>query len=380
MAKSTETTLKWISSSKKPRLQKRSKKSLTIVDLFCGCGGLTLGAWEAARLAGRPLDIRLALDASESPLEVFKSNFPGTDKFRFKHADISRILDNELGSENSSVEKYWKGRIGDLDVIVAGPPCQGHSDLNNSTRRVDPRNNLYMKVIRAAEVFKPKSIIIENVPAVIHDQKNVVGTASHWLQSKLGYKVTTFMLNVNALGLPQMRKRHILLATKFQPLSYSTPNLPENQSGIGLFLAGLEDEPNLKSHAFYKSSNMSAENTSRVKHLFDHDLYDLPNEFRPPCHRDKKHSYVSMYGRLHSEKPAQTITGGFGSIGQGRYVHPTRQRTLTPHEAARLQGFPDFYDFKAVEGVSALREMIGNAAPPQITINIVTELIKQDLI
>jgi DNA (cytosine-5)-methyltransferase 1 len=122
---------------------------------------------------------------------------------------------------------------------------------------------------------------------------------------------------------------------------------------------------------------MTQENQRRVKYLFRKDVHDLPNRLRPPCHRDKDHSYVSMYGRMHWDKPAQTITGGFGSMGQGRFVHPTRPRTLTAHEAARLQGFPDFFDFSSVKGVTALREMIGNAVPPQLTALLVSQLLEE---
>ncbi len=84
------------------------------------------------------------------------------------------------------------------------------------------------------------------------------------------------------------------------------------------------------------------------------------------CHRDPNHKYKSMYGRLDWDKPAQTITTGFGSPGQGRYLHPSQLRTLTPHEAARLQFFPDWYDFRSVTKRKRLQEMVGNAVPPKL--------------
>ena len=111
--------------------------------------------------------------------------------------------------------------------------------------------------------------------------------------------------------------------------------------------------------------------------LFEHGEHNLPNPERPTCHRTE-HSYRSMYGRLWWDEPAQTITSGFGSMGQGRYVHPLRQRTLTPHEAARLQFLPDFMAFDLVKTTrSALATMIGNAAPPMLTIAIVHALVQQ---
>lgn len=77
-----------------------------------------------------------------------------------------------------------------------------------------------------------------------------------------------------------------------------------------------------------------------------------------------------MYGRLQWEKPAQTLTTGFGSMGQGRYVHPSQERTITPHEAARLQTFPDFFGFSAANTRSAWARMIGNAVPPLLSCNV----------
>ncbi len=87
-----------------------------------------------------------------------------------------------------------------------------------------------------------------------------------------------------------------------------------------------------------------------------------------------------MYGRLRWDEPSQTITSGFGSMGQGRFVHPLVRRTLTPHEAARLQFLPDFIDFSAVKFRTHLATMIGNAAPPILTISVVEALIDQGLI
>jgi DNA (cytosine-5)-methyltransferase 1 len=93
----------------------------------------------------------------------------------------------------------------------------------------------------------------------------------------------------------------------------------------------------------------------------------LPNKLRPPCHRNKPdHRYKSMYGRLRWDQPAQTITTGFGSPGQGRYLHPDLPRTLTPHEAARVQFFPDWFDFGKAPSRSALAHCIGNAVPPKL--------------
>ncbi|MCS7295093.1 MAG: DNA cytosine methyltransferase, partial [Dehalococcoidia bacterium] len=113
----------------------------------------------------------------------------------------------------------------------------------------------------------------------------------------------------------------------------------------------------------------SPENRRRIDYLFDQDLYELPDEIRPQCHRDG-HSYPSVYGRLRWEEPSGTITTGFMSMGRGRFVHPSQRRTLTPHEAARIQGFPDDFIFITdplhPPSRSSLAKWIGDAVPPPL--------------
>ena len=135
------------------------------------------------------------------------------------------------------------------------------------------------------------------------------------------------------------------------------------------------DEYQFKQGIFYTPSIMNKENKKRVDYLFDKGLYNLPNEHRPDCHKNKKHSYVSMYGRLNWEEPAQTITGGFGSMGQGRFIHPLRKRVITPHEAARIQGFSDDFRFTSEKRRTNLHQMIGNAVPPPIAMNLCSILL-----
>ena len=372
--------LNWIKQESQPTRVPSDRKRLSLGDLFCGCGGLSLGVAEAARTFGRNLDIRFAIDTSEVALKVYQQNFRVGDDVAVC-ADIRKILPGRFGDSPSKTEQQLIDRVRELDVLVAGPPCQGHSDLNNSSRRSDKRNQLYLKVARFAELVRTKVIIIENVPAVIHDHKGVVEQSKKNL-SKIGYSIKEGIVNFLNFGLPQNRKRHIIFASLDNKFDLPEDLFKKTQNGapISSVIEDIQDECSYRKGIFFVSSNMSRENVRRVQYLFENDIYDLPDVLRPKCHQNGAHSYKSMYGRLRWDKPAQTITAGFGSMGQGRFVHPTRCRVLTPHEVARLQGFPDFFSFSSVCSRSLLHEMLGNAVPPQLSARIVAKLIDENIL
>lgn len=363
-------------SSARPEPPSRRKLSITAVDLFAGCGGLTCGLEEAARRAGRRLDVQLAIDVAPEIAAIYRRNFISA---RVVAADLAQLFPGEPGDELRPLESRLAAVAAQPDVLVAGPPCQGHSDLNNHTRRDDPKNVLYLKVARAAEVLQPAVAIVENVPAVRHDRNDVVSTTIEAFE-KLGYAVDARVLDLALVGVPQHRRRFVLLASRVKEVE-PTPLLDEVARSWGEHSArtvgwAIRDLESIKSSDVVdQAARRSPENQRRIDFLFDHRRYDLPDSERPPCHRDKEHTYRSVYGRLHWDKPAQTITTGFGSMGQGRYVHPSRRRTLTPREAARLQGFPDWYDW----GVSArtlLSTTIGNAVPPLLTLFLGERILK----
>lgn len=375
--------LRFLRSVDRPEYE-RGDASLTVVDLFAGCGGLTLGVAEAARRAGIALEVPLAVDFAEAPARVFAEAFP---KARVVQCPVEEYIDGEVGDPLTPTEyrtaahvEERTGRAG-LDLLVGGPPCQGHSDLNNHSRRDDPRNAFYVRMARAAEVLAPKAVIIENVPTVVHDKGGAVELARSVLVDA-GFAVADGIVRFDQLGVPQKRRRHVFLGVQ--------SGLPDPALLLEQVIAATEEPRDLAwaiedlvgtegSRAFDRSGRSSATNATRIAHLFEHDVDDLPNSLRPPCHQGN-HSYVSMYGRLSWDRPAQTITSGYGSMGQGRYVHPSRRRTLTPHEAARLQFFPDWYPFDVVRKRGAWAQMIGNAVPPKLTELIVRELLTQGLL
>ena len=372
--------LDWIRRESWPMSQEYGSESLSVIDLFCGCGGLTLGVWEGSRVYQRKLCIQLAVDTSLDALSVYRANFEVNRKIA-RQIDVASLLPGDPGDSPTQSEKVIQNKVGDLDLIIAGPPCQGHSDLNNITRRNDPRNGLYLKVVRAVELFQPRAVLIENVPTVIHDKTDVIKKSRKFFR-KFDYNVSATTIDASKIGLPQRRRRHFLVAVRDAvfDLEKCLSKYIYNQTVLSDYLAGLENEPKTNAGIFYKPTAMTEANRKRVAYLFKNNVYNLPDELRPPCHREKPHSYPSMYGRLRWNEPTPTITSGFGSMGQGRFVHPRCPRMLTPHEAARLQGFPDFFSFAAVKKLTALRKMIGNAVPPRITAVVVESLITNGIL
>lgn len=339
--------------------QKNFDGKLRFIDLFSGCGGLSAGITKAAIDHNLDPTCALAIDSNEDALEVFKSNIPHKPGSVI-NTDIINFFDG--GEERKSI--LAEVGSGGIDVLVAGPPCQGHSDLNNSTRRNDPRNLLYLSCLKAIDIFRPDLVIIENVPTVVHSSENVVSRSELELK-KLGYEVAHLNINFLDLGIPQTRKRHILLATKLRNFcdSLETNSKPTQRPTLAEYFKDTKNnDPMMK-----RSGKLSKDNIERVGYLFERNLYDLPNEKRPSCHRDKKHSYTSVYGRLKLDQPAQTLTSGYGSMGQGRYIHPVEKRTLNSYEAARIQGFPDYFSFSSAKSLTSLRRMIANAVPPQLS-------------
>jgi DNA (cytosine-5)-methyltransferase 1 len=307
----------------------------------------------------------LAVEIKAAINAIYEDNFSPT---AWKGASgVEDWFDGRIGATPSTREKSTRRRLGRIDLLIGGPPCQGHSSLNNHTRGDDPKNGLYLRMIRAAEVIEPARILIENVPAIERDSSRVLDTAISRLE-RLGYSVSSTIVSVADIGAPQLRKRHVLVAT-FDGFPSMRPTLASAQTLRPRSLRwAIGDLSELhRDDLLDGASLMTPENLRRARWLLKHGAYDLPNWLRPPCHRDKAdHKYKSMYGRLRWDEPAQTITTGFGSPGQGRYLHPEHPRTITPHEAARLQFFPDWFSFRRAPFRSALSDAIGNAVPVKL--------------
>lgn len=355
-----------------PPLPRCATRTIRVADLFSGCGLMSLGIREACRAVGKSFESALAVDANTTALTTYEKNFAPC---RTVKSDIAKYLNGRLGHRFTKSEKLFMRGLGRIDILVGGPPCQGHSDLNNHTRRSDPKNGLYDRMARFSELVRPKHVIIENVPAVIHDHSNVVDRTIKHLR-KLGYKVSSGFVEMSRIGVPQSRRRHVVVASRQRliDIDATIETYARRERSVGWALSSLLRTP--ADRVIDQPSAQSKQTRKRIKHLFENNLYDLPNKLRPKCHQSGDHSYKSIYGRQLWNEPAQTITTGFNTMGCGRFVHAKKHRTITPHEAARLQFIPDFFKFDDVQSRVALAEMIGNAVPPKLTYIFALELLR----
>jgi DNA (cytosine-5)-methyltransferase 1 len=345
------------------------------LDLFSSVGGLTLGAVEAITSLGMRALPLLAADTDQRALQVYKHNH----RPRAIVADsVRRMVDFRVrgageGASFAYLPTVTDPRVealsGSVDLILAGPPCQGHSSLNNHSRHEDPKNLLYLAVPAVAVAIGAKHVVIENVPNVVADRHGVVSTTIGLLRDS-GYGITAAILAADKLGWAQTRKRFFLVASRdAQPQDLGDlfqSSIRDAPLPVMSLLHDLEAEELDDTDVMRSVPRLSRENQRRIDWLFDNEMYDLPNEVRPDCHKLGT-TYVATYGRMRKDAPAPTVTGGFLSTGRGRFIHPTRRRVLTPREAARIQGFPDWFDFapNPTEPPSRAEvgRWIGNAVP-----------------
>ncbi|GIV04391.1 MAG: putative BsuMI modification methylase subunit YdiO [Fimbriimonadales bacterium] len=373
----------WLRDRRSPHWR-QGGKSLSIVELFCGAGGLGLGACEAARAVGMRPSILLAVDHDQAALDVYAANLPVLSPLRANAAGLTSyvLAGSNVSPRFAEPPVLLESRLAyaerKVDLFLAGPPCEGHSNFNNHTRRDDPRNGLYLDAVATAVGIEARAIVIENVPEAKNDRSHVVQRALGLLR-EAGYSAVTKVVGGVHVGVPQERKRLFLVAARDFPVDDLEIPLMRRNSPVHTVRWAIEDLMDAEGTTpFDTPSVLSQENERRARFLLEHDLWDLPNEHRPACHRNG-HTYPSVYGRMRWDEPCQTITSGFTSPGRGRYVHPSRPRALTPHEAARLQTFPDWYDwsppgFKPTK--KAWTGLIGDAVPPMLAFAVVLPVVR----
>lgn len=369
-----------------------TRERIRTVDLFCGAGGLAVGLAHLAEEAGVRVITGLAVDTDSGATSVYARNH----RTRMtSNQSVTRLVDFRTRGHGLNAEFVYQPEMIDeeiasaaaeIDLVMAGPPCQGHSNLNNHSRRTDKRNDLYLHVPAFAIACRARSILIENVPSVIHDVNQVVDAAKSLLAAA-DYSVVEGVLSASAIGWPQTRRRHFLVARRAD----ARPPVPLDEVE-----AALATDPPLTldwaigggqtlstDQALHEVPNYSERNRARIQYLFDNDEHNLPDAERPDCHQDGT-SYGAVYGRMRSDEPAPTITTGFLTPGRGRFIHPTEPRTLSPAEAARLQGFPDDYVFRPTSDTppnrSQLEKWIGDAVPMPLAYAAALSALAPDLV
>lgn len=356
----------------KPQPIGQRRGQLRFAELFSGPGGLALGLTQAARELGHEPVSLAAADQDADALAVYQRR----NRTRTTTTEsVSMLVDYEVSGrgaeaefdyEPEAVNDQWADLAGSVDVLLAGPPCQGHSNLNNKTRRDDWRNELYLTAPAMAVALGAQTVIIENVRAVLHDRHQVVQSSVALLESA-GYSVTQGVLKAADMGWPQRRERFFLVARLHgAPIDLGdiATGLADARRPIWWAIEDLE-HPN-PSDPLTAPPLLTDENKRRIDYLHDNGEWNLPPSERPECHQEGT-TYNAVYGRLFQDQPAPTITTGFMTPGRGRYIHPTQRRVINAREAARLQGFPDDYDFRdrtsEIAAKAKLAKWIGDAVP-----------------
>jgi len=326
--------------------QATTRRVPVAIDVFSGAGGLTLGLRRAGfRLIG-------AIEIDDLAVETYRKNHR---QVRVFHRDIRKIT-------GKSILRELRLCPGKLDLLAGCPPCQGFSSLRtrNGAKHVrDIRNDLLFEFLRLVRVLRPKAVMMENVPGLASNNRMIrfVGGLR-----RLGYVCNVGIFNAADYGVPQRRRRLILLASQSNQMPFARPDRKTKtvRQAIGsLPPVGTLDPLHV----------VSEERSERIRCMISKiprnggSRSSLPKTFRLQCHR-RSDGYKDVYGRMDFDAVAPTITTGCANPSRGRFLHPTKNRTITLREAAMLQGFPRKYFFSLRKGKFAAASLIGNALPP----------------
>lgn len=335
------------------------------IDLFCGAGGLTVGL----KMAG--FNVVSAVEKEPVVAETYQINHP---EVLLCTGDIKFI------SPQAMMESL-KLQEGDLDLLAGCPPCQGFSSLRTRNKQAsvdDERNDLIFSFLDYVKAFLPKVIMLENVPALAKDFRIKIFCDE---LAKSGYLIDEHSLAIedaSLFGVPQRRRRMMLLASRIGNLSRAEKDVKKRtvREAIGyLPTPSMSDDP---------LHNITENRTSKVKKIISlipkngGSRSDLPYEYWLPCHKKYPDGFRDVYGRMKWDTVSPTITSGCTNPSKGRFLHPEQDRAITLREAALLQTFPENYYFPIKHGKDRAALMIGNALPPEF-IKRHAEIIKKHI-
>lgn len=340
------------------------KKRYTVLDLFCGCGGISKGF----DIAG--YKIIGGIDFNEDATKTFRHNFKEAKVFC---SDISTI-------DNTQIKQYYPN----VDVIVGGPPCQGFSSANRwQKEKDDPRNKLFFEYLRFVEILNPKVVMIENVRGLLTRDNGYAKERIETLLTEMGYVVNMRILCASDYGVPQDRRRAIIVALREdiakEKFDYDSIELKpkvtvkdaigelysfEESDSSERTLLSMPDTPFRKylrradnivpDHEVIYPAKIVQERISHVPQ--GGNWQDVPSELWPSS-RSNRHS--SAYKRLKEDEQSCTIDTG---NAHSNYFHPLFNRIPSIRESARLQSFPDEFEFIGSRG--SKYKQVGNAVPP----------------
>ncbi|MFG1242352.1 DNA cytosine methyltransferase [Xanthobacter sp. V7C-4] len=319
------------------------------IDLFCGAGGLTHGL----NRSGIPVVAGIDVDAS------CRYPFEANNGARFIAKDIASVTPAEL-------RKLYGGA--DIRVLAGCAPCQPFSTYSQRYDTLtSPRWSLLYQFARLVISVRPQIVTMENVPLV---EKHAVFDDFVATLRRLGYQVWQGIVDCTQYGLPQNRRRMVILASVIGPIELIASTHEKSRTvkdAIGK-LPAIEAGTAHEGDAFHVSSKLSDMNLLRIRISRPGGTWrDWPEWLVAECHRKETgRTYPGVYGRMTWDDPAPTITTQFYGFGNGRFGHPEQDRAISLREGAILQGFPKNYSFLPEDGLihfRALGRMIGNAVP-----------------
>jgi DNA (cytosine-5)-methyltransferase 1 len=360
-------------------LTKKAKGTLDkpykVVDLYCGSGGISLGFSNAG------FCVVLGIDMDKDSISTYRSNFSS--------ANVA-IMDVSLLNKDLLYKMAGLSENEELDVMVAGPPCQGFSRQNKNRENEDQReggsrNEQVVFTARLISQVNPKMFMLENVPNLNSKQgRDYLNFFSEILSN---YTMKGSIFNAADYGVPQNRKRYIIIGVRNDlQVEFQEPEktfTPSNYRTIRHAFHGLTEPPSDESddtkfanHALQK---LSRENVERLKHIPPGGGFrDLPQELMYECQKKSGRDcgWGDVFGRLDWSKPSPTITTGCYSISKGRFAHPVKNRGITMREAARIQSYPDSFVFKGSR--KSVARQIGNSVPPLLATSL-AQAVKRTL-
>lgn len=326
----------------------RFDEALLAIDLFSGLGGLTLGLKHAGfRVIG-------AVENDDLAVESYALNHKGT---KIWSTDIEQVDPMEFMAALGL-------KPGRLDLLAACPPCQGFSAIRTLNRQLsvpDGRNDLLLAILPFVRVLRPKTVMMENVPGLAEDGRFQL------LMDRLegfGYSLAPGILDAARYGVPQRRRRLILLASLLGSVEHAAP-VPRRYTVRHAI--GRMPPPGSSGDATHDLPEIRSQRVLRLIRRIPKDgggRSALADEDQLACHT-RVNGFRDVYGRMPWDDVAPTITGGCVNPSKGRFLHPAEDRAITLREAALLQSFPPKYQISLRRGKHAAAVMIGNALPPR---------------